>query len=162
MIFEKTYRKMKNKLGLLLLLVAMVMSSCHFRPNVADRQTDEFGFNTKAEVDSAMLDSMKVAMLTGDFDGMGVQQDSLLYFMNAMNSWQALPEALPYYALLADGGTPTVCGWIYDAMKQEDRLTDASCRAFAESYLERGVALGNDRCAERMVKLLEMEKGGKK
>ena len=153
---------MKNKLGLLLLLVAMVMSSCHFRPNVADRQTDEFGFNTKAEVDSAMLDSMKVAMLTGDFDGMGVQQDSLLYFMNAMNSWQALPEALPYYALLADGGTPTVCGWIYDAMKQEDRLTDASCRAFAESYLERGVALGNDRCAERMVKLLEMEKGGKK
>ena len=153
---------MKNKLGLLLLLVAMVMSSCHFRPNVADRQTDEFGFNTKAEVDSAMLDSMKVAMLTGDFDGMGVQQDSLLYFMNAMNSWQALPEALPYYALLADGGTPTVCGWIYDAMKQEDCLTDASCRAFAESYLERGVALGNDRCAERMVKLLEMEKGGKK
>ncbi len=153
---------MKNKLGLLLLLVAMAMSSCHFRPNVADRQTDEFGFNTKAEVDSAMLDSMKVAMLTGDFDGMGVQQDSLLYFMNAMNSWQALPEALPYYALLADGGTPTVCGWIYDAMKQEDRLTDASCRAFAESYLERGVALGNDRCAERMVKLLEMEKGGKK
>lgn len=153
---------MKNKLGLLLLLVAMAMSSCHFRPSVADRQTDEFGFNTKAEVDSAMLDSMKVAMLTGDFDGMGVQQDSLLYFMNAMNSWQALPEALPYYALLADGGTPTVCGWIYDAMKQEDRLTDASCRAFAESYLERGVALGNDRCAERMVKLLEMEKGGKK
>ena len=153
---------MKNKLGLLLLLVAMAMSSCHFRPNVADRQTDEFGFNTKAEVDSAMLDSMKVAMLTGDFDGMGVQQDSLLYFMNAMNSWQALPEALPYYALLADGGTPTVCGWIYDAMKQEDRLTDASCRAFAESYLERGVALGNDRCAERMVKLLEMEEGGKK
>lgn len=153
---------MKNKLGLLLLLVAMAMSSCHFRPNVADRQTDEFGFNTKAEVDSAMLDSMKVAMLTGDFDGMGVQQDSLLYFMNAMNSWQALPEALPYYALLADGGTPMVCGWIYDAMKQEDRLTDASCRAFAESYLERGVALGNDRCAERMVKLLEMEKGGKK
>ncbi len=153
---------MKNKLGLLLLLVAMAMSSCHFRPNVADRQTDELGFNTKADVDSAMLDSMKVAMLTGDFDGMGVQQDSLLYFMNAMNSWQALPEALPYYALLADGGTPTVCGWIYDAMKQEDRLTDASCRAFAESYLERGVALGNDRCTERMEKLLEMEKGGKK
>lgn len=154
---------MKNKLGLLLLMVvAVAMSSCHFRPNVADRQPDELGFNTKTEVDSAMLDSMKVAMLTGDFDGMGVQQDSLLYFMNAMGTWQALPEALPYYALLADGGTPTVCGWIYDAMKQENRLGDASCRAFAESYLERGVALGNDHCAERMAKLLETEKGGKK
>lgn len=146
---------MKKKFCILL-LVAIAMASCHFRPKADDKQTDGLGFGVKAEVDSVMLDSIKVSILAGEFDGRGMQQDSLLYFMNSMNTWQALPEAMPYYAILADGGTPAVCGWIYDAMKQDGRLQNADCRAFAQTYLEKGVELGNSRCADRLAELLKL------
>jgi hypothetical protein len=135
------------------ILALLLLASCHFRPKLKQDAVAAPQIDALSEcMDSAAFDSTKIKILNEGIDL--TTADALIAFNLTMERHERVNEMLPYYVFLADEyNNASACGRIFDIMMQRDSLRTPASKQFAMAYLNKGVAMNDKSCIDRLKRL---------